>query len=76
MERTVIVLHIIGHFEEKKSGLFELTSKHIITVFNSESVIIHNFVLNTIDISKDALYNINRENRNFSALTLSVSQKD
>ncbi len=74
-KKAVGVLLKLGLIEMQKDGNYSLTSKHITTGFDTDSVVINNFVLNTIDISKDALYNFNKEDRSFSALTLSVSKK-
>ncbi len=73
-KKAVSVLQKLGLLLKNEDGTFSLSSKHITTGFNTDSVVINNFVLNTIDISKDALYNFKRENRSFSALTLSVSK--
>ncbi len=60
---------------EKKDGVYSLTKNHITTGHDTDSVVINNFVLNTQDIAKDALYRFDKKDRSFSALTLSVSRE-
>jgi uncharacterized protein (TIGR02147 family) len=71
--RAVGVLERLGFIEKLPGGGHQLTDKHITTGFDTESVVINNFVTNTLDIAKDAFYRFPKEKRNFSALTLSVS---
>jgi uncharacterized protein (TIGR02147 family) len=54
-------------------GRFTLTEKHITTGIDTDSVVINNFVLNTLDIAKDALYRFPKNLRSFSSLTLGIS---
>jgi uncharacterized protein (TIGR02147 family) len=61
--------------KDTTSNIYKLTSNHISTGLNTDSVVINNFVLNTLDIAKDALYRFSKKDRCFSALTLSVSQQ-
>ncbi len=61
--------------KEEKTGHYRLTENHISTGHDTDSVVINNFVLNTLDIAKDALYRFGKRDRTFSSLTLSVSQQ-
>ena len=72
--KAIAVLLKLGLIVKDNKGSYFLTSKHVTTGFNSDSIIINNFVLNTIDIAKDAFYRFAKEDRSFSALTLSVSK--
>ena len=74
-QRAVSVLLRLGFISRDLKGIFHLTDKHLTTGPATESVIINNFVINTLDIAKDAFYNFPKEKRNFSALTLGVSDK-
>ena len=73
-KKALSVLVKLGLIIRNKKGSYSLTSKHITTGFNTDSIVINNFVLNTIDIAKDAFYRFAKEDRSFSALTLSVSR--
>jgi uncharacterized protein (TIGR02147 family) len=70
-------IHVLERLRliEKKEGteVYQLTENHISTGLNTDSVVINNFVLNTLDIAKDALYRFEKNERSFSSLTLSVS---
>lgn len=73
--RAVGVLERLGFIAKGPDDAYVLTGKHITTGFDTESIIINNFVTNTLDIAKDAFYRFPKEKRNFSALTLSVSDE-
>jgi uncharacterized protein (TIGR02147 family) len=74
-KKAIAVLERLGLIENKDgTGHYVLTDNHIATGLNTDSVVINNFVLNTLDIAKDALYRFAKNERNFSALTLSVSK--
>jgi uncharacterized protein (TIGR02147 family) len=74
-KKAITVLERLGLIKNKDgTGHFVLTDNHIATGINTDSVVINNFVLNTLDIAKDALYRFSKNERNFSALTLSVSK--
>lgn len=73
--RAVGVLERLGFIAKGPNGAYVLTDKHITTGFDTESITINNFVTNTLDIAKDAFYRFPKEKRNFSALTLSVSDE-
>lgn len=73
--RAVGVLERLGFIAKSTDGSYNLTDKHISTGLETESVVINNFVINTLDIAKDAFYRFPKDKRNFSALTLSVSDE-
>lgn len=73
--KAVRVLESLKLIErENGDGPYRLTENHISTGQNTDSVVINNFVLNTLDIAKEALYRFGKDERNFSSLTLSVSK--
>ncbi len=72
--KAVAVLERLGLIE-RRDGRYILTNNHLTTGPQADAVVINNFVVNTLDIAKEALYSFPRNDRNFSALTLSVSRK-
>lgn len=72
-KKAVSVLDSLGFIAKAENGFYKLTNKHITTGLETESVVINNFVINTLDIAKDAFYRFPKNTRNFSALTLSIS---
>ena len=74
-KKAVAVLHRLGFIEKSESGIYTITSKNITTGLNTDSIIINNFLINTLDIAKDAFYKFSKEKRSFSALTASVSDE-
>ncbi len=73
--KAVAALEKMGFIFKNEDGSYSLTAKHITTGPAVDSVVINNVVLNTLDIAKDALYRFKKEERSFSALTLSVSDE-
>lgn len=71
--RAINVLERLDFIAKNTEGVYALTDKHITTGLETESVVINNFVINSLDIAKDAFYRFPKDKRNFSALTLSVS---
>jgi uncharacterized protein (TIGR02147 family) len=72
-KKAIAVLCRLGFIERSDAGVYTITSKNITTGLNTDSVIINNFLINTLDIAKDAFYKFPKEKRSFSALTASVS---
>jgi len=72
-------IHVLERLQlvvkDDTTNTYTLTNNHISTGLDTDSVVINNFVLNTLDIAKDALYRFPKKDRKFSALTLSVSQQ-
>ncbi|HON11363.1 MAG TPA: TIGR02147 family protein [Chitinispirillaceae bacterium] len=73
-KKAISVLERLGLIRRCSEGYYRLTENHITTGHDTDSVVINNFVLNTLDIAKDALYRFEKKDRNFSSLTLSISQ--
>jgi uncharacterized protein (TIGR02147 family) len=73
--KAVAVLEQLGLIARDRNGRYELTDKHITTGLDTDSVVINNFVVNTLEIAKDALYTFPKDKRRLSALTLSVSEE-
>jgi uncharacterized protein (TIGR02147 family) len=71
--RAVSVLNRLGFIAKGPNGCYHLTDKHITTGLNTDSIVINNFVINTLDIAKDAFYRFPKDTRSFSSLTLSIS---
>jgi uncharacterized protein (TIGR02147 family) len=67
------VLERIGFVKKNETGRYELTTKHISTGIDTDAVVINNFLINTLDIAKNAFYQFPKEKRSFSALTASIS---
>jgi uncharacterized protein (TIGR02147 family) len=74
-KKAVRILEELNLIIRNDDGRYSLTDKHITTGLNTDSVIINNFVINTLDIAKDALYRFDKEQRSYSALTLSISEQ-
>jgi uncharacterized protein (TIGR02147 family) len=72
-KKAVMVLERLGFLKKNETGLYELTTKHISTGLDTDAVIINNFLINTLDIAKNAFYQFPKEKRSFSALTASIS---
>ena len=72
-KRAIEVLLSLGLIVRGETGRFALTEKHISTGLDTDSVVINNFVLNTFEIAKEALYRFPKDLRSFSSLTLGVS---
>lgn len=73
-KKAISVLEQLGLIQKNNEGQFVLTEKHVTTGLNSDSVIINNFVVNTLEIAKDALYRFPKDQRRLSSLTLGVSE--
>lgn len=73
--KAVRILEELHLITRNDAGRYSLTDKHITTGLNMDSVILNNFVINTLDIAKDALYRFDNEQRSYSALTLSISEQ-
>jgi uncharacterized protein (TIGR02147 family) len=71
--KAVGVLLRLGFIDKSESGVYTITDKNITTGLNADSMVINNFLINTLDIAKDAFYKFPKEKRSFSALTASVS---
>lgn len=74
-KKAIKVLEQLGFLFKNEQGRYVLTQKHITTGLETNSVLVNNFLVNTLEVGKDAFYRFPKEKRNFSALTLSVSQK-
>jgi uncharacterized protein (TIGR02147 family) len=72
-KRAITILERLGFIARNPDGHFALTDKHISTGLETDSVIVNNFVINTLEIAKNAFYSFPKDKRNFSALTLSIS---
>jgi len=72
-KKAIAVLCRLGFIEKSDADVYTITSKNITTGLNTDSVVINNFLINTLDIAKDAFYKFPKEKRSFSALTASVS---
>jgi uncharacterized protein (TIGR02147 family) len=72
-KKAVAVLERLGLIQKNDTGVYELTQTHITTGLSTDSIVINNFVINTLEIAKDAFYRFPKDSRSFSALTLSVS---
>jgi uncharacterized protein (TIGR02147 family) len=72
--RAITVLSSLGLIAKGDDGRYILTDKHITTGLETDSVVINNFVSNTLEIAKDALYRFPKESRSLSSLTLGISK--
>ena len=73
-KKAIKVLERLGFIVKNEQDRYVLTQKHITTGIETNSVLVNNFLVNTLDVGKDAFYRFPKDKRNFSALTLSVSQ--
>jgi uncharacterized protein (TIGR02147 family) len=73
--KAVSVLEQLELIRENPDGSYALTNKHITTGLEADAVVINNFVINTLDIARDAFYRIPKDKRRFSSLTVSVSEE-
>jgi uncharacterized protein (TIGR02147 family) len=72
-KKAVLVLERLGFLKKSDMGPYELTTKHISSGLDTDAVVINNFLINTLDIAKNAFYQFPKEKRSFSALTASIS---
>jgi uncharacterized protein (TIGR02147 family) len=72
--RAISVLCSLGLIAQDSTSRYILTDKHITTGLNTDSVVVNNFVINTLEIAKDALYRFPKESRSLSSLTLGISK--
>jgi uncharacterized protein (TIGR02147 family) len=72
-KKAVLVLERLGFLKKSDKGPYELTTKHISSGLDTDAVVINNFLINTLDIAKNAFYQFPKEKRSFSALTASIS---
>jgi len=72
-KKAVLVLERLGFLKKSDAGPYELTTKHISSGLDTDAVVINNFLINTLDIAKNAFYQFPKEKRSFSALTASIS---
>jgi len=75
VEKAIKVLEKLNLIKKNDDGFYTLAERHLTTGLNSDSVVLNNYVVNTTDIAKEALYNFPVEDRSFSALTMSVSDE-
>ena len=71
-ERAVALLERLGAIEKSSSGKYRVAQKHLTTGHGASSVPVNTYILNTLDIAKDALYQFDKPHRSFS-VTTSVS---
>lgn len=72
-EKAVDLLERIGSIVKDDTGRYRVEQKHITTGHGASSVPVNTFILNTMEIAKDALYQFDKPHRSFSAVTTSVS---
>jgi hypothetical protein, TIGR02147 len=72
-KKAVTVLERLKFITKNEAGDYGLTTKHISSGVDTDAVVINNFLINTLDIAKNAFYQFPREKRSFSALTASIS---
>jgi uncharacterized protein (TIGR02147 family) len=72
-KKAMATLLRLGFIAKSGSDAYTITSKNITTGLDTDSVVINNFLINTLDIAKDAFYKFPKEKRSFSALTAGVS---
>jgi uncharacterized protein (TIGR02147 family) len=72
-KKAVLILERLGFVKMTETGFYQLTTKHISSGFDTDAVVINNFLINTLDIAKNAFYQFPKEKRSFSALTASIS---
>jgi uncharacterized protein (TIGR02147 family) len=73
-QKAISVLVKLGFVAKNSDNAYTLTQKHITTGLDTDAVVINNFVINTLEIAKDAFYRFQKEQRSFSSLTLSISK--
>jgi uncharacterized protein (TIGR02147 family) len=71
--KAVELLARLGIIVRGPQETWQLSGKHLTTGDTVESVVVNNYMLNTLEISRDALYRFAREERRFAALTISLS---
>jgi len=74
-KKAIAVLEKLGLICRNADGTCVLTQRHITTGLNTDALVINNFVLNTLEIAKNAFYSFRRDDRSYSALTISVSKQ-
>lgn len=71
--KAVELLQKLNMIKKDDSGRYMVTRQLVSTGENADPLVVNNFIVNTLDISRDALYRFQKNTRSFSALTLSLS---
>lgn len=74
-KQAIDLLERLKLISRNESGIYTLTDALITTGYGVQSVCINNHILNTLDLAKTAIDRFNRDERNFSWVGLSVSDK-
>lgn len=74
-KEAVVLLERLGLVAKNANGTYSLTDATITTVPHVPLVAVHNFQIATMDLAKQALDRIPREERTISTLTLSLSKE-
>lgn len=72
-QKAIEVLEKLNMIQKNENGTYVVTRQLVSTGDNADPVVVNNFIVNTFDISRDALYRFEKNTRSFSALTLSLS---
>lgn len=73
--KAVELLEKLDMIKKDDAGRYMVTRQLLSTGENADPVVVNNFIVNTLDISRDALYRFQKSTRSFSALTLSLSSE-
>ncbi|MBN1309726.1 MAG: TIGR02147 family protein [Chitinispirillaceae bacterium] len=73
-KRSVALLENLGFIVKKADGGYAVVDKTITTAPEVISLAIHNYHLQTSDIARKALNELPREHRNFTGVTLGISE--
>jgi uncharacterized protein (TIGR02147 family) len=73
--QSIELLERMGLIARDSEGMWALTKRNLSTGLFTDSPIVNSYLLNSLDISKDALYRFPKPSRSFSSLALSVSSQ-
>jgi len=73
---AIELLKELKMIRRKYNGTFSLTDAHVTSGYHSPSFAVNNFSLATLDLAKESIDRIPKEERNISTLTFSASAKN
>jgi uncharacterized protein (TIGR02147 family) len=72
-KKAIMLLERLGLIKQNSDGIYEQTDVLISTGYDAKSVAIHNFQLATLDLAKESIDRVAKDERDISTLTLSFS---
>lgn len=74
-QKAIKLLEELGLIRKNEKGFYEKTDPVITSGYDTRSLAVNQFIVETLDLAKVALDNLPREERSLSALTLSLPEE-